>query len=613
MKRLILLVAVILSYSLSVFPENWDNIVNSGDYYYGVGTGKNPQEAQNMAISMLSNSIVSHISNSLDQQYFQKDASGGFDYTETMLSCVKSYSQASINNLKFWPVEKSKDNEIRAYVKKSEVLKMFDLRVDRAKDMVLMADEELELGKIDMALEYYYWAYSLVRSIQSPNTVKDADGRLMLDRLSNKIKTILSDVKVKYIDRIGDQVDLLFTYKDNPVSSIQFTYNDGRQECEGHAKDGRGMIEMIPGYETEIYHINIEYEFKGQASGDSEMESILKTIVKQPFSQSEFKVASNTVKQGDNTIQASVATEIEVESTGIALNPNATQLIDSVDIYVEKIDKLIKAIENRSYVSVMPMFTSDGRKRFSSLIQYGKGRILGEPKIHYFKSANGSVTARGLQMAFTFNTAKKQTYVEDVVFTFDKDKRIDNVTFGLGSTANKDILTKDAPGWKDATREMLMEFLENYKTAYCLKDSDYIKNVFSDDAVIIVGKVAKRKQDLTYLEGNVSQTGMNVITYNRYDKATYLRNLCKTFNRNEFINLRFTNNDIQWLEKYKDKDIFAIQIGQEYYSSVYADKGFLFLLVDMTDHNNPMIYVRTWQPNEVDMKDVYHAGDFVLE
>ena len=90
----------------------------------------------------------------------------------------------------------------------------------------------------------------------------------------------------------------------------------------------------------------------------------------------------------------------------------------------------------------------------------------------------------------------------------------------------------------------------------------------------------------------------------------YLANLRRCFDRNEFINLRFTNNDIQRLEKFQDKELFGIQIGQEYTSSTYTDIGYLFLLTDLTDHNQPQIKVRTWQPNEVEMDKLYHAGYF---
>ena len=111
-------------------------------------------------------------------------------------------------------------------------------------------------------------------------------------------------------------------------------------------------------------------------------------------------------------------------------------------------------------------------------------------------------------------------------------------------------------------------------------------------------------------EREISLEGQDVIKYNRFSKDEYIRNLARCFKNNEFINLRFTNNDVQWLEKYEKEKLFAIQIGQEYNSSTYGDKGYLFLLVDMTNRDEPQIKIRTWQPNEVSMDKLYNAGDF---
>ena len=122
--------------------------------------------------------------------------------------------------------------------------------------------------------------------------------------------------------------------------------------------------------------------------------------------------------------------------------------------------------------------------------------------------------------------------------------------------------------------------------------------------------MVKRRSAQSYHEREISIEGQEVITTNRYTKDEYLKNLKRCFDRNEFINIRFTNNDVQWLEKFEREELFAIQIGQEYNSTTYGDKGYLFLLVDMTDHQAPQITVRTWQPNEVDMKKIYNAGDF---
>lgn len=596
-----------LTGTLSLCAQNWDHIRTSGEYYYGIGTGADLQVATSMAVNELSSSIATHVSSTFDQRYISKDSNGKLDYTEVVASCVKTYSQSSLTNLKTWVVDGSKNNEVRVYVERSEVKKMFDQRVEKAKDMIQMAGEELESGHIDMALEYYYWAYCLVRAVQYPNTIKDSKGHILVNWLQKQINDILSGVTVKYDRREGDEVDLFFYYKDKPVSSLIFTYNDGRQWCEGTAKDGRGMIEMAPGYQTDTYHIAVEYEFKGQTLGDAEMRTIMQSIVKENFLHVEHHILAKEVPG-----KASDEPKIDTRLAGVKLAPSQAMIQTESSDCAEILAKVTEAIRTRNYVSAERYFTVDGRNRFRTLVRYGTGRIVGTPNVVFFKSANGNTVARGMQMAFTFGGKVKKTFVEDVVFTFDKDKRIDNVAFGLGQVAENDILCRENK-WHPGTREMLMEFLENYKTAYCMKDSNYISTVFADDAVIIVGKVARVNRSSQVGERPVSLEGQQTITYNKYDKQTYLKNLKRTFQRNEFINIRFTNNDIQWLEKYKDEELYAIQIGQEYSSSTYADKGYLFLLVNMTDHDNPQIKIRTWQPNEIDKESIYHSGHFYNE
>ena len=82
---------------------------------------------------------------------------------------------------------------------------------------------------------------------------------------------------------------------------------------------------------------------------------------------------------------------------------------------------------------------------------------------------------------------------------------------------------------------------------------------------------------------------------------------------NEFINIRFTHSDIQKLEKESNKDMVCVQLGQDYNSSSYADQGYLFLMIDMSDENSPFIKVRTWQPQPDPKFGYYNAGDFYDE
>lgn len=612
MKRLLLGVFYIISLLLlpiGAAAENWDYVRTSGEYYYGMGHGSSEKEAMDLALAELAGMIATHVSSYFNELSSDATTNGQIDHQSQVLNCVKTYSQATLRNVEKWTEQKNGGYVGYCYMKRTELYKIYEERVAKAKDMLSIASQALEKGKVDMALQYYYWAYSLIRSLQEPNEVKGSDGKVLMNWIPVRIDEVLSNISVSFEKREGDEVDLLFSYQGKPVSSLEYTYNDGRSsDCQGVAKDGRGMMEMIPGYTTPTYHLAIEYEFKGQARGDAEMQSVLNVVEKKVFPKAELRVAGKGTAAPSKQKGGS-------DKTGVHLKPKGSQMAADAVLQAEVVGKVIDAIQSRNYSSVNSCFTLDGLEMYNKLIAYGKSRVVGTPDIKFFKSHDQRTVARGLQMSFSFTSGTKKTFVEDVVFTLNSEAKIEAVAFGLGQVAENDILCKHAPGWTDETRELLMEFLESYKTAYCLKRIDYIRDIFADDAIIIIGNVAKRRTpQLTDQDRSISIGGQEKITYNRYTKDEYLKNLERCFNRNEFINIRFTNNDIQWLEKYKNhpdtRELFAIQIGQEYNSTSYGDKGYLFLLVNLTDHEQPQIKIRTWQPNEVDMSKLYNAGDF---
>ena len=618
MLKRIYIIGVILVFAIMAHAESWDYIRTSGEYYYGVGVAATEEEADKNAMANLVSQIATNVSADFTQIDDVSTRNGNVDHKSRVLSCVKTYSQTTLTNAVKWGPEGNAPNiTVRRYMKKSELARIFDNRIAKAKNMLEIADECLENKKIDMALQYYYWAYSLIRSVQFPNEVKDERGRIIVDWIPVKIDQILSDINVIFDKKDGDYTYLFFHYKGEPVSSLEFSYSDGRTICQGLAKYGQGMIEMLPGYETDIYHLDIEYEYKGQARGDAEMESVLGVIIPKVFPKAAVKVVardtnSKPTDNRNNNIAASQPMPSTIREETISsihfVKSSATQ---NTDIQKQSIDGIVKAITNRSYSDVNEYFTIDGLGMFNRLTGYGKARILDASNIRFYKGLNGKTVARGLKMSFSFDGRRKKTFVEDVSFTFDENNKIENVAFGLGDIAESGIFNSKA-SWSDDIREIIVSFMENYKTAYSLERLDYIRDIFDDEAVIIVGNVVrKHTANSKPMDGmSISLKGQDVIKYNRYTKDDYITHLGRCFNRNDFINLRFTSHQIQWLEKFNDQAIFAINIRQEYNSSTYADDGYLFLLVDMTKPEEPLIKVRTWQPNEVSIDKLYNAGDF---
>lgn len=602
MNQKLLLLLPFLLVSFAIHAQNWDYIINSGEYYFGESMADTEEQADKEALSRLCSMIAVHVSSDFMSDYKQTMTGQKLDHNEFVHQCILTYTSSTLTNCERMIVEDKGRITVRRWMKRSELSRIYESRISKAKDMVAMAGEALERNKVGIALQYYYWAYSLICSTQYPNEVKDGDGHILVNWILQQMRYILSDIKVAVDKTDGENVDLLFTYKGTPVSELEFNYNDGRETCVGKAKDGIGTMQMIPDFEGEVYHLNIEYEYKGLSRGDSEMESVLNVVEKVTLPEAFEKV---------NAIQ-NVSPKITSKNVKEEHTLSSSQLVTKNESYQNTIAKVLNAINNHRHTDAYSCFTIDGREMFDKLVGYGKGRIIGEPHVQYYKGHDGEVVARGLQMSFSFRNGHKTTFVEDVIFTFDRNGKIKNVAFGLGKDTENDILIKKL-SWKEEIRERLMEFLESYKTAYCLKRLDYIRNIFADDAIIIVGNVTKVYTQQKADDGRMTLKGRNIISTNRYTKDKYLENLARCFRNNEFINIRFVHSDIQKLEKESNRDIICVQLGQDYNSSSYADQGYLFLMIDMSDKDAPFIKVRTWQPEPDSKFGYYNAGDFYDE
>lgn len=602
----------------NIYAQNWDVITGSGDYIYGVGRGETETEADRLALADLVSKIALHVSNDFVLVEEEKSDNDSIDSKAFVRNCINTYTQSSLTNTEKWVVGKEPDVTVRRWIKRAELDRIYADRIAKAKDMLAIAVQAEEQKRVDIALQYYYWAFSLVRSTQRPDSV-EFNGHKIVNWVPLQIDAILSRINIAFDRREDNNVDLRFTYNGEPVANLDFTYSDGRSECSGAAKDGWGMLEMVPGIEKSTYHINVEYEYKGLARGDAEMKSVLDVVNKRAFPKAEIMVQARknstsvepqdmvAVKPNDTVLIAAVS--VVKLDTERKISP--TQLVEDNAVYRDVYNKILDAIKKRKYTSVASpsYFTLNGLDVYNKLISYGAGRVVSESEPIFFKGCNERVVVRGLQMSFSFDIGKrKKTFVEDVAFTFNKEGKCDNISFGLGADAMRNILVKPT-GWKEETREMILEFMENYKTAFCLKRIDYIESIFHDNATIIVGNEAKVTTVAPMNEGRVTDIGQKIIKYNRYTKNEYIEKLRRAFRAKEFVNIRFTENDIQWQEN-ADGEVFSIQIAQDYCSSNYADKGYLFLLVDMTDHNSPQIKIRTWQPEKDPEFGLYGPGHF---
>ena len=172
----------------------------------------------------------------------------------------------------------------------------------------------------------------------------------------------------------------------------------------------------------------------------------------------------------------------------------------------------------------------------------------------------------------------------DIAINFDKSGNITDIHF----TVSVGGFLSEAKEVTDLRRRLvLVDFVENFRTAYNRKDINNIRNKFSDDAQIITGRVTK-----VNIEGRMIEN----IEYKSQTKAEYIAGLTRTFANNKVIDVKFDEIELQQHPKYDH--IYGVNFTQEWNSTNYSDFGYVFLYIDFRDENNPLIKVRTWQPEQ---------------
>ena len=575
--------------------ERAEQMKANAEYICGEGWGETYNSADQAALADLISKISLNISNSFEIKEEEFNTNSNFDSKTAVTSVMNSYAQATLTNTNNLVISNTPQTHVLRYIKRSEVNKIFDERKEKVFDYVRSAMRAEEKAKIDDALRNYYWAFAMVRSLQYPNSVKmtiDGVQRLLVTWIPQQIEEILGNISTKVASKDGNDLNLFIKYKGEPVASLDYTYFDGQTWSNLYsAKDGMGIVELRPGVDINSLQLKYEYEYADQCQIDKELESVMHLFKGTPFKNATTYI-NNLDKKTAVSSEAKKDFDKTVKSESVANLADLSKVEDEKQL-AEIMGKVVNAIKTQNYDSANEYFSEDGLEMYKKLLNYGKARLLGDPQFSFYKMGK-RVVCRSIPMAFSFKNNKRK-FVEDVTFTFDENKKIECVAFGLGSQAKTDIFNKGVGAWSDYAKMVIATFLENYKTAFALKRLDYLESVFDDNATIITGHIIKKAPKVA-LEGESYIANNNkLIKYTRQTKSEYMRKLKMCFQSNQFINIRFADNDV--VKMGAGGETYGIQIKQDYYSTNYGDHGYLFLMVDFNDPENPSIKVRTWQPD----------------
>ena len=241
-------------------------------------------------------------------------------------------------------------------------------------------------------------------------------------------------------------------------------------------------------------------------------------------------------------------------------------------------------------------------------------RCVEEEIVERLLTTRDGYQVRGIPLIVNAAAEGEELGYQEAVINFDKQGLITSFYY----TINPEIYSNLRKKWMQQRhhevtdikdRMMILDYVEHFRTAYNQKDLKFLRQVFSDDALIITGKVIKVRKS------EVVPSGKRIV-YTTQTKQQYLDNLSRAFKSNSYIKVKF--DDVVMVEHPSIKGVYGVTVHQRWNTPRYSDEGYVFMLWDFRNPDLPQIHVRTWQPEYIDKArgqrlspdDVFKPGDF---
>lgn len=315
-------------------------------------------------------------------------------------------------------------------------------------------------------------------------------------------------------------------------------------------------------------------------------------------------------------LQASAYNQVRlVINQGIQDQQLKQRMERSVSFVITEINRSHEA--NLSKLNLPDAYiTRDAKQELNKLWENEHFRCVEEEVVERCLTTRTGYQVRGIPLIVNAAQDNEELGYQEAVVNFDKDGVITSIYYTINPELYSQLRMNqmgdkryEVTDLRD--RMMILDYVEHFRTAYNQKDLRFLRQVFSDDALIITGKVIKvRKSEV--------HPGGPKVVYTTQTKQQYLDNLGRAFKAASYIKVTFDNVVI--VEHPTIKGIYGVTVHQRWNTSRYSDEGYVFMVWDFRNPDEPQIHVRTWQPEFVDKdkgqrlnpNDVFTLGDFDL-
>lgn len=592
-------------------------IKNSDEYFWGeASSNESMSVAESDALGQLLSQIAVNVSSS-----FEHNISGSDDnLDESVSKILKTYSTASLRNVNSKKDFRNGESFVFHFIKKTIVAKIFEKRKELAYELFQNAIEFEGNANHGDALKYYYYSAILMNSIPEQNIVYENTN--LKSEVPKRINSILHNIKFNLIasNKKSDN-ERVVTYEidvnNKPSANLQFSFWDGNNFIDVEAKDGMANVDLLGGsVNFDKLDVRVKYAYYSNR-GEIKEVSELWNLVNRPNFNSDLQVKiknSDVVKRDIKPRQMDTEKSNSNYSKNVVKNSRFTIKLNNKDscnvvskvgeeaiTYLELLEKgdsgkLKEFLDNDQYLI----------KKTNDLLRFNKVKIVDDVLGADLNKTTSGYEIRKIRVMNKYNSINKQT-TEYLILDFDESGKIYDVNFGIMEKLYDDFVNQAIYGEDWGNRQIIIKFMEKYRTAYLARDMEVLDKIFAEDALIIVGRMLKTKKNadaVSYVKINNDQPNFEQI---KYTKSEFLKRQKRIFDGREDLFLGFSKFTIH--RKNDTTGIYGVSLRQGFESTGYSDEGYLFLLIDF-NKEDPQIYVRSWQPQEWDKGTLIGLSNF---
>jgi hypothetical protein len=587
-----------------------DLIKKSPNYYWGEAKSINEREAEDNALSRLTQMISVNVQSNMERNIIETNE----DIKETVENIIKTYSTASLKNVKTISSRSANKYTVFRYISKIDVNEIFNERKELVYDMFEQGTEYERKNNFGYAIKLYYYSMILIKSIPDVNIIYEGENLttvipLRINKiLSNTKFALLSDNKISDSERI---LKFKITVFDKPASYFEFNFWDGSKSIDVRAKDGVGVVKLFgSSVNFEKLDLSIKYQYY-ECRDEIDEVANLWSLVKKPSFKNGHQIELSEGKEETIVVTDDLSKNAIISNFAVGnykINIADSNNCDVLNKIGEEALVLLELLSAKDISSIKKMYSYDGFlvDKIISILSFNNISIVEKMVNAKVNKTFYGWELRKIKVLNEYNTLRKQT-TEYLILDFDQSGRLVDLSFGITEGLYDTFVNQSKYGKDWDKRQIIIKFVERYRTAFLTRDMSVLDSIFSDEAIIIVGRVLRKKKlkdSYKYAQISDAQPTFEQI---RYTKHEYLSRQKKIFDSRKDLFLGFSTFNIN--RKNKQEGVYGVSMRQHYNSTGYSDEGYLFLLIDFNE-TLPQIYVRSWQPKEWDNQSLIQLSNF---